>query len=171
MAVIESEVKWYLTGNTPATSLGGNKGVLLNELVTLNNIFRDFKGVESSSGVTVYKCLCLVNENASSQTVKNTKMFVTKQPDNNVRIELAIDPSIGTSSVTIPNEFTNPTSLNPLIVFQTAVSYDTGVQIPKDTGELLTFRNYFVWLKLIVPPGTASLAGNLGSWRVQGDTV
>ena len=173
MPIVASDIQFRLSGgagNTdPNASLGGaittGGGLSVITTDTLNNVWDDVSGAESSSGDTEYRAIFIKN-NHGTLTYTGAKVWVstnTTSADDTVDIALA-DEGINNTIETIANESTAP--VGPVFA-GTAVSFATGLSL----GNLAAGQAHGIWIKRVVTGGAAAANANPYTISVQGETA
>lgn len=155
MAVIESEMKWFYSGDgTPNGSLGG--GITENEIPNgdMQNVFDHVKPDEAEQVDTEYRCIYLKNTN-TDDIAYDVKLYIidTTSPDD--LIEIGLDPA-GKNGVAqqIPNEKVAPTG----VVFAAPASPDEAIEV----GDLGPGEYIAVWVRRVVSPNAMYTKENVG---------
>jgi hypothetical protein len=171
MPIVASDIVFRLSGgaaNTaPASSLGGARstaggGVIVTD--TLNNVWDDVSGAESSAGDTEYRGIYVLN-NHGSLTLTAAKIWIssnTTSADDTIEIALAGEGAGGTME-TIANESTAPIGES----FSAPSSFAAGLSL----GNLTAGQHYGIWIKRIVTAAASAANANPYTLSVQGETA
>lgn len=172
MAVIASDLKFYLSGGSsntdPDASLGGEISASVITSDTLNNLFDNVTPAELLAGSIEYRCLYLKNTNATD-SISDVAIWVESQTSSeDTSIDIQLDDagiSDGTSPAAIipspEDETTDPGvdfDVSPL-----PTDYDTGLLIGTlDAGDCIA-----VWVRRTVTAGGVA-ASDTCTLKVQG---
>lgn len=161
MAVVASELKFYLSGgasNTdPSLSVGGD--ISSTEVSSLlNGLFDAVTADEATSGVVDYRCIYLMNTNATD-TVDDIKLWIQSQTTSpDTEIAIGLDP-VGADGVA-GSDPEDPTYSAPS---------DVGSAL--DMGDFVAGTFYAFWLRRTVNPGASSSASDATQLRVTGTPI
>lgn len=166
MAIVASDIKYYLSGGSsntdPNASLGG--AISTTEMgSSINNLWDNVSGAETTSGDTEYRCIYVKNTHGSL-TLLGSKIYIqTQTPSTDTSMEIGLGSSaISGTEQTVANESTAPTS----ITF-TAL---TGVGNALTIGDLAAGATKAIWFKRIVTAGGSAYNNDSLVFRVAGDT-
>jgi hypothetical protein len=171
MAIVASDIKFILSGGagntSPAAALGGaistaGGGVITTD--TLNNVWDDVSGAESSAGDTEYRAIFVKNTHGSL-TLTGAKVWIssnTTSTDDTIEIALAGE-GINNTIETVANESTAPAGET----FSAPSSFAGGLSI----GNLAAGQAHGVWIKRIVSAAAAAANANPYTLSVQGETA
>lgn len=173
MAILASDIKFYLSGGATNTNPDASLGWIISSTAivddTLNNLFDDVTGVEHSTGDTNYRCIYVKND--SAETAYNVRIYIesnTTAVDDTINIgkDLAGAGDGSTTGVadTVADEHTAP---DPAVTFTTATDYANGIVLNTMTAGQV----YGVWVKRIVSAGTTAQADNEATLEVSVDTL
>lgn len=171
MPIVASDIQYRLSGgasNTdPNAALGGAISTAGGGLITtdtLNNVWDNVSGAESSSGDTEYRAIFIKN-NHGSLSLTGAKVWIssnTTSADDTIEIALAGE-GINNTIETIANESTAPAGES----FSAPTSFGTGLSI----GTLAAGQAHGVWIKRIVSAAAAAANANPYTLSVQGETA
>jgi len=194
MSVLQSDIKFYLTGavsdggaqSNPDASLGGYRSSTEIMSGQLNNLFDNVSSAEASTGDTEYRCICV--KNISLETLYNVLSWINAEtdPDNTNAFAFAIEvPAtadiLDGAAQTIATEGDAPTvntsdhngTGSGVSDWSTATERSSGVSPEQgnhdddlDAGEIM-----FVWIRRIVDVSAPARTGISMTMRVQGDTL
>lgn len=161
MAVIASELKFYLSGgaaNTdPELSVGG---VISNSEVvsTVNGLFTSVSAAQAASGLIDYRCIYLRNTNLVD-TVDAMKIWIQAQTSStDTSIDIGLDPA-GLNGVA---------GTDPMAPAYSAPSdFASGL----DMGNLTGDDFYPFWIRRTVNAGASSEAADISQLRISGTPV
>jgi hypothetical protein len=150
---------------TPATSLGDQVSTTVITDATLNNLFDDVSGAESTAGDIEYRCIFVLN-NHDTLTLQNATITIQSQTAGGGTIDIATD-NIAVSAVnsgsaqatSIPDEGTAPTGVS---------AFGSG---PLSLGDLGPNQVKGVWLRRTVTAGAGAVNPDGVVLRVTGDTL
>ncbi len=173
MAITASDIIFRLSGGTsntsPAASLGGARstagGTAVITTDTLNNVWDDVSGADSSSGKTEYRGIYVLN-NHGSLTLTAAKIWIssnTTSADDTIDIALAVE-GLNATMATIANETTAPATVT---FAGTANSFATGLSL----GNIPSGQHYGVWIKRVVNSNAQAANANPYTLSVQGETA
>lgn len=171
MPIVASDIQYRLSGGTsntdPNAALGGAISTAGGGLITtdtLNNVWDNVSGAESSSGDTEYRAIFIKN-NHGSLTLTGAKVWIssnTTSADDTIEIALAGE-GINNTIETIANESTAPAGET----FSAPTSFGTGLSL----GNLAAGQAHGVWIKRIVSAAAAAANANPYTLSVQGETA
>ena len=173
MAIIASDIKFYLSGGNTNTDPNASLGWIISSTAvvddTLNNLFDDVTGAQHIDGYTDYRCIYVKND--SAETASNVRIFIdtnTIAVDDIINIgkdlSWAGDGSTTWVADTIADEETAP---DPAVTFTTAADYANWIQL----GTMTAGQVYWVWVKRIVSAGSTAQADNEAVLKVSVDTL
>jgi len=170
MPVSAANLKFYLSGGTgntnPNASLGGARSTTVIA-GTINNLFDDVTGAESTAGSVEYRCLYFRNEDSNANGLINPiAWLVSNTPSATTAIYIGLDPAgkNGTAT-TIVNELAAPAGVS----FSAPSTKGTGLTL---AGTPYVQNDYAaIWLKRVVDAGTSSATTDPATLRVEGDTI
>lgn len=166
MAIVASDIKFYLSGgaaNTdPNASLGG--ALSATEIVddTLHNLFDKVLGDESDAGDTEYRAFFVKNDHATL-TLESAVVWIKTNTPADDSVQIGVEASKGTPKQLVGSESTAPTGPT----FSTATSKVNGLSL----GDLAAGDVYLIWVKRIVPPDTPAYDDNSFEIQVEGDSA
>lgn len=153
------------TAGTAATSLGDQISTTQITDATLNNLFDDVSGAESSAGDIEYRGIFILNNHATL-TLQNATITVQSETAGGSSIDIALDniavSAKGSGSAqmgTIANEDTAPGA---------AGAFGKG---PLTIGDIAPGQVKGVWVRRTVPAATGALNPDGAILRVTGDTL
>ena len=171
MPIASSDIQYRLSGgasNTdPNAALGGAISTAGGGLITtdtLNNVWDNVSGAESSAGDTEYRAIFIKN-NHGSLTLTSAKIWIssnTTSADDTIEIALAGE-GINNTIETVANESTAPAGET----FSAPTSFGTGLSL----GNLAAGQAHGVWIKRIVSAAAAAANANPYTLSVQGETA
>lgn len=171
MPIVASDIQYRLSGGaantSPAASLGGAISTAGGGLITtdtLNNVWDDVSGAESSSGDTEYRAI-FVKNNHGSLTLTGAKIWIssnTTSADDTIEIALAGE-GINNTIETVANESTAPTGET----FSAPTTFAGGLSL----GNLAAGQAHGIWIKRIVSAAAAAANANPYTLSVQGETA
>ena len=171
MPIAASDIQYRLSGgagNTdPNAALGGAISTAGGGLITtdtLNNVWDNVSGAESSSGDTEYRAI-FVKNNHGSLTLTGAKVWISSQtPSSDTSIEIALaGEGINNTIETIANESTAPSGET----FSAPSSFGAGLSL----GNLAAGQAHGVWIKRIVGSSAAAANADAYTLSVQGETA
>jgi len=172
MPISGSDLKQLLSGgggNTnPNASLGGVRST--TEVVdnTVENLFDNITGSESSAGDVEYRCYYFKNAHGTI-TWEDVVAWLESQISGGASVQIGLDPAgvgNGTSTgvaTTIANESTAPTG----VTFSTPTDKPSGLSV----GDVGPGEMFAIWVKRTVAASTPGQASDGYDLRVEGDTA
>jgi hypothetical protein len=173
MAIVSSEIKFYLTGGTgntdPKASLGG--AISMTEVLSgnLNNVFGEVSGDESLAGSTKYRCVAVKNTNSIlelqvamaylfSNTIAEDRIFIGVQKPASGAVTLVADETTAPAGIS----FTD-----------TCINRATGIPCVGEgnTSGIGSGRWAGIWLKRVVPISCPAYGNDAAIIVVDGDTA
>lgn len=151
MTLVESDIQWrYSTkdgsqGDSEAGTPAGALGSYLSTTEVTNELFRDISA--SESGITIYRCIFLVNVN-TTDAANDVEVWIASQEPKGGDVAIALDPTgvsdldAATQALEIADE-----EEDPGLTFETPTVLGTGLEI----GTLGPEECAAVWLRLSVP--------------------
>lgn len=148
----------------PNASLGDQISTTVIADATLNALFDDVSGTESAAGDTEYRCLFILNNNATL-TAQNVTIAVQSETGAGTTITIGLDAAgvtakgLGSAQAqTIANESTAPTS----------VTFAAG---PTAVANVPAGSCFAVWVRRVVTAGTGAINPDTAVLRVSVDTL
>jgi hypothetical protein len=157
-------------GNSTTSSAASTLGKYISTTTitdaTLGNIFRQITAAEATSGITLYACVFVLNNHASLTYQSNSSgVSILSQTALGGTVTIGLDPagvtakgSSSAQAATIVNETTAPAG----------VTFSAG---PLTMPDIPAGSCLAVWLKLVVPAGTAAINPDGVVLRFSGDTL
>ncbi|NOJ28233.1 MAG: hypothetical protein DA330_09515 [Nitrososphaera sp.] len=168
MPIVAGDIDFHLSGgagNTdPNAALGGAISTTQLTDNTLNNLWDDVSGAESSAGDTEYRCIYVKNAHGTL-TLQSAKIWIetnTTSPANAMSIALGGEGMNGTAE-TVANESTAPVGET----FSQPTNYAGGLSL----GNLTAGSTYPIWVKRVIPASTSAVDNVTYVLKVQGDTA
>lgn len=164
MTIASSDIQYRLSGgasnSTPASSLGGVK----SSATVSSGIFDSVSAVEASSGRVEYRCVYVHNSH-STDTLSNAVAWVNSDtPLTTTDIAIALGSSaLNGTEQTVAAETTAPGS----VTFSAAATKAAGISL----GNIPAGQSRALWLRRTVAAGTASVASDPFTIRVEGETA
>lgn len=122
-----------------------------------NNLMRDMTGAEGQAGVTLYRCLFVVNTNVAD-TWGSVALWVSSQESGGAEVAIGLDPagavamdSASDQAATIADEETAPTG----VTFSTPTTQETGLALG-DIGPEECYAFWFRWTLAADSPAKAA---------------
>ena len=174
MSILDTELKFYLTGgstNTDANaSLGGAPNFTTGEITTdeLHNLFDDVSASESESGIIDYRCFAVKNTNTTIDLTES-KIFVLTQPTKST-VAIAFEEPSTDAVQTIASESTAPLTVS----FSAPTAYSTGIAVNSEgdaSGTVVKEEWFGVWVRRTVTAGATALANDYFEVKLQGATT
>lgn len=173
MPIVTGDIDFHLSGGLSNTdvnlSLGGVRSTTQLTDNTLNNLWDDVSGAESTPGDTEYRCIYVENAHGSL-TLQGARIWIstnTTTPSNAIAIGLH-DVKDGTAQ-TIADESTAPNESDTVtpITFSQPTSFAGGLSL----GELAAGEHYAIWIRRIIPAAQSAQSNVTYTLSVQGDTA
>ena len=171
MPIVASDIQYRLSGGagntSPAASLGGAISTAGGGLITtdtLNNVWDDVSGAESSAGDIEYRAIFIKN-NHGSLSLTGAKVWIssnTTSADDTIDIALAGE-GINNTIETIANESTAPAGET----FSAPTTFAGGLSL----GTLAAGQAHGLWIRRTVTAGAAAANANPYTLSVQGETA
>jgi predicted phosphodiesterase len=166
--LLDTDINLYLTGGSsntnPNLSLGGNVSTTKVNYTTLHNLFRQITDSELSSGVTIYRCIAIKNDN-TTETMVNPIFFMVVDTTSvdDLSLYSFAQADKNTAETAVSDEFTAPTGSK--INFIATLNSSGGLKLPSlAAGEYVN-----VWLRISVNPGAKPFPENAFKMRVTTD--
>lgn len=177
MPIASSDILFRYSGgasNTSAnSSLGGAMSTVAGGIITddtINNLFPDVTGPQSTAGATHWRCI-YVHNNHGSLTLTNSKIWIASDTSSgNDEVDIALDPTaIGSNStITVTQDSTgttNPTGVS--LPGTRAASSGTALII----GDIPFSSKKAIWVRRTVQAGAAAFTNNAFQLQVSGETL
>lgn len=171
MPIAASDIQYRLSGGTgntdPNAALGGGISTAGGGLITtdtLNNVWDNVSGAESSAGDIEYRAIFIKN-NHGSLTLTGAKVWIsanTTSANDEVDIALA-DEGINNTIETIANESTAPSGPT----FSHPTTFGGGLSL----GNLAAGQAHGIWIRRTVDASAAAANANPYTLSVQGETA
>src|SRR5215510_2193981 len=168
MAIVSTDLKLFHSG-------GGSNSTIANDIAgdissveltdnTLNNLWDDVSGDESSSGDSEFRKIFFKNSH-SSLTAQSTVLWIdTNTTSTNDTINIGLDPAgSGAAGADIANESTAPAG----VTFSAPSTKGAGLSL----GNIATGVRYAVWVKRIVDASAAANDNNSYILKIECDTA
>ena len=173
MAIIQSEIKFYLTGGAENSNVNASLGgVISSTEVTsaqLHNLFDKVTGDESSAGDIEYRAIAVKNTNATL-TWENVKAYISANTAGGDDISIGIETPSSNAIQVIGNESTAPTAID----FSAPADRANGIACTGEgdaVGEIAAGNWVGIWVKRNVPAETSAVDNNSATIAVSGDTA
>ena len=170
MPINSANLLYYLSGGTnntnPNASLGGARSTTPVG-TSINNLFDDVTGSESTAGMSDYRCFYFRNEDSDADGLMNPVIWISSNtPSSGSEIYIGIDSGgKNATAVTIANELTAPAGVS----FSYPSTKGTALALP---SQPYAQNDYVaIWVRRDIAPVTASATSDPATIRVEGDTV
>lgn len=175
MAVESSDIKLRLStqsategddvASTPAESIGGFMSTTDVTTATLQNLFSSITAAQAAAGVTIYRCVFVLN--SAADTWEEVKAWLVSQQAGGGTVAIGLDPAgavdgdANTAQAEAPaDEETAPDG----VTFSNPTTEEGALAL----GELEGGEAYAIWLRLTVPPDVEALNLDNAIMRVKG---
>jgi len=168
MAIVSTDLKLFHSG-------GGSNSTIANDIAgdissveltdnTLNNLWDDVSGDESSAGDTEYRKIFFKNGHGSL-TAQSTVLWIdTNTTSTNDTINIGLDPAgSGAAGADIANESTAPAG----VTFSAPSTKGAGLSL----GNIANGVRYAIWVKRIVDAAAAANDSNSYILKIECDTA
>lgn len=167
MPIVATDIKFRLSGGAanadPNASLGGAESATAIVDATVDNLFDDVSGAESSAGDTEYRCFYVHNGHATLTLTGATIWIDTNTPSADTDVSIGLDPAgVNGVATTVADESTAPVG----VAFS-----KPAVGTPITIGDLPAGQKQAVWVKRVVNAGAAAVNSDSVILKVQGDTA
>lgn len=165
MPIVSTDIKFRLSGGAanavPLASLGGIKS---SADVTASTLFDGVSGAESAAGDVEYRCIYPHNAHATLALDAAVFWIQANTPSTTTTHDIGLGTSIlnGTEQ-TVVDESTAPVG----VTFTAAAAKGSGVAL----GSIPAGQHRAVWIRRTISAGTAALASDTFTYRVEGDTA
>ena len=183
MAVLDAEIKFYLTGAgsdggaqaDPNAALGNYRSSTEIVDATLENLLDNVSNAERVAGDTEYRCFAIKNTNGSD-SITNPKIWIetdtgTAEDDVSFAVEVPTGGDTNGYAQTIANESAAPTvGSGNVSAWSDATSKGSGVGVDQGAHDANLDANeiVFVWIRRVIAAG-ASPAAHTVAIRIEGD--
>lgn len=170
MAVLDAEIKFYLTGagsdggaqTDPNAALGDYRSSTEIVDATLENLLDHVSNAERVSGDTEYRCFCIKNTNGVD-SITNAIIWIetdtgTAEDDISFAVEVPTGGDTNGNVQTIANESTPPTvGSGNVSAWSDATSKGSGVGVDQGSHDANLDANeiVFVWVRRVIAAGAA----------------
>lgn len=137
-------------------------------VVSLNNLFDDVTGDESSAGSVEYRCIFVLN-NHGTLSLTNTKVWLSSEVASGATVAIGLDPvgAIAKGSVLAQaTDVASETDAPAGVTFSSPTTKLAGLSI----GTLAPGEVQAIWVRRTVPAGTSAMSNDGATIRVEGDT-
>lgn len=171
MPIVAGDLEYRLSGGaantSPAAALGGAMSTAGGGVITTavdNNLFDDVSGAESAAGSVEYRGFYIKNNHGSLSLTSAVVWIDALTSDSTDEFDIALAAeAVNVTMATIANETTAPAT----VVFTRPVTKGAGLAI----GTIPAGQMKGIWIRRTVNAGSAAVAANSGSIRVEGDTA
>lgn len=183
MAVLDTEIKFYLTGagndggtqTNPNAALGDYRSATEIVDATLENLLDNVSNAERLAGSTEYRCFAIKNTNVLDSIV-DAKIWIetdtgTAEDDVSFAVEVPTGGDTDGNAQTIANEITAPTvGAGNVSAWSDAISKGAGVSVDQGAhdADLGPEEIVFVWIRRVIAAG-ASPSSHTVVIRIEGD--
>lgn len=151
MAIIASEIKYYLSGGSANTNPNASLGGVISSTEVPSNGFDDVSSSEASAGSIEYRCIYVKNTNATLTLIGAKAYISANTPSATTNVDIGLGSSaVNGTEQTVGSETTAPTGVS----FSAPSSLGTGLSI----GDLAPNATKAIWIKRTVNAGTASVS-------------
>lgn len=154
------------TASTPAASLGKYVSSTAFVTATLANLFRQITAAEALAGITLYRCVFILNNTAGGLTLQSPTISVQSETALGGSFALATDNiaagakgSSSAQAALIASETTPPTGVS---------AFGAG---PLSLTDLAPGTVRGVWVRYTVPAATAAINPDGAIFATTGDTL
>lgn len=154
------------TASTPAASIGKWMSTTVLTDASLENLFRNITATEAEIGITLYRCLFVVNLHATG-TWEQVKFWLLSQIAGGGTVAIGLDPAgavafdSGSAQAAAPaDEETAPSG----VTFSAPTSIGDALSL----GDIGPEECHALWFRLTVPPDVEALALDNCLYRVRG---
>lgn len=153
MVILSTDITYRLSGgagnSSVNASLGGAKSSTALVDNTLNNLFADSLGTESSAGSTKYRAIYVHNAHASL-TMLSARVYI---PTNTPSTDDTFDVAVGTAAIngteqSVANEDTAPTGVS----WSAPSTYAAGLAL----GDIPAGQHKAIWFRRTITAGAAA---------------
>lgn len=164
MAIVASDLKFYLSGGgsnaDPAASLGG----AISSTQVGSNLFDDISTAEAAAGDTEYRAIFVKNTNATDTAYSALFWIAANTIATSTEMQVALaDEGVANTIETIANESTAPTGPT----FDDAEDAANALAI----GDLAPGEAHGIWLKRTVAATTVAFANDTATLRTKANTA
>lgn len=167
MPIVASDIQFRLSGGAANSnvdaSLGGAKSSVQIVDASLNNLFDQVSGGESSAGDVEYRCFYIHNAHATLTLEGAVLWFVSNTPSPGTLLELGLGGAVNAVAGTVANESTAPAG----VAFSAPSTKATGLII----GNIPPGQHQAVWLRRTVTAGASAFNNDNAVLRVEGETA
>lgn len=149
----------------PQQSLGAAKSSTQVTDNTLNNIFPNVTGAESTAGNTKFRCLYLHNADDTSLTFTNAKIWISQDSSSS---NDEVDIGLGTSAINAQEQGPLTEGVAPSGV---TFSHPTTEGAALVIGDIPAGQHKAFWLRRVVQAGAAAFTSDTFQIQVSGDTA
>lgn len=166
MPISSSDIQFRLSGGAGNSNVNASLGGAISSTAitdnTLNNLWDNVSGDESSAGDTEYRCIYVRNGHATLTLFSASIWITSNTASTSDTIELGLGSSaINGTEQTVADESTAPSSVS----FSTPAAKGS-----MSIGDLTAGQHKAVWIKRIVSSSAAAYDSNTYTIKVEGDT-
>lgn len=168
MAISSTDIQFRLSGGAsnsdPNASLGGVESSTEITDATVNNLYDDVSGDESSAGDTEYRCFYVHNAHATL-TLQSAKLWIySNTPDSDTNVQVGLGTAgVNATEQTVADESTAPTG----VTFSDAANEAGALAI----GDIPAGEFMAIWVKRVVNALAAAYDADQATFRVKGQTA
>lgn len=162
MAILQSEIKFYISGGAGNSNANASLGGVISTTEMPANLFDDVSSAEASAGSIEYRCIYVKNTN-STLTYIGPKVFLSSNtPSATTDVAIGVGAAaVGATETAVANETTAPASVS----FSAPANFAAGLAL----GDLAPGAYKAVWIRRTVNAGTAAVQDGF-SLDVRGDS-
>jgi hypothetical protein len=175
LPIVAADIQFKLSGGAanvdPLNSLGGaistaGGGVIVDN--TLNNLFPNVTGPQSSSGSTHFRCIYLFNNHATL-TFTNAKIWIAQlTASGDDEVDIGLDPAaIGSDSAINVTETPTGTSAPGGVTFSRPITEGGAITV----GDIPAQSKKAFWVKRTVNAGANAYTNNSFQIQASGETL
>lgn len=164
-AELEIRFSGGAANSNPNASLGGTKSSVSMTDATLNNLFDDVSGGESSAGDIEYRHVYIHNADPSL-TAQNVRIYISQDSSGTGdEIDIALgNAANGAEETAVADESTAP---SPALTFTHPTTYAGGLA----PSNVANGSHCSLWVRRTVNVGGAAKTNNTAIWNVDCDTA
>lgn len=135
---------------------------------TLNNLFPNVSGPQSTAGAIHHRCI-YINNTHGSLTLTNAKIWIAQlTASSDDEVDVGLDPAaIGSDSTISVNETDTGTDTPPGVSYSRPTSSATAITI----GDIPSGSKKAIWIRRTVNSGAAAFTNNSFQIQASGETL
>lgn len=152
--------------STPADSIGGFMSTTALVDATLENLFPNITAAQAAAGITLYRCIFVLNTNPTAAW-ESVKAWLVSQIAGGGTVAIGIDPAGAVARDAMSAQAEEPADDETApdgVTFSNPTTFEGAL----DLGNIAADETHAVWFRLTVPPDVEALNLDNAIFQVQG---